>query len=182
MTETTYKSLVKNSFSCTDGQGIKRVFQQVMDVIKSTNSMTLQLADKNDVDIIFQWQSNADIRRFSRNSTPIEYQEHCQWFEQAIKSKNRKIYLMSYQQRFVGMLRLDDIDSNSCEISILVAPKEQGKGLALKALNSLTALNIKQEIHAYVHTDNLTSHKLFQKAKFSKIDPNNYCLYPNKSR
>lgn len=177
---TLYERLVKNSFDCCDGKGTERLYKTIMQklALKSHNGLTLKRADKDDVDIIFKWQSNAEIRKFSRNNKPIEYQEHCHWFSNAISSSNRTIYLIHYESRISGMLRLDDIDDTSCEVSILIDPQEQGKGIALKALNTLTHLGIHRVIHAYVHEDNVSSHKLFTKSNFSKISATKYCLFP----
>lgn len=174
-----YQQLIENSFTCIDGKGSERVYRQMMTIIKSNNNIVLQPADEKDVDIIFNWQSNTEIRRFSRNTKPIEYQEHCLWFKNAISSNERTIYLMHAQQCIVGMLRLDDINDSTCEISILVDPNEQGKGFALAALKALESLPITKIIEAYVREDNIASHKLFQSAKFKKVSATKYCLFPN---
>ncbi len=173
-----YKQLINSSFSCCDGKGTARTYQQMQVMIADKASVILKPATKCDVDVIFSWQSNPEIRRFSRNTKPVKYQEHCQWFDKAINSTQRKIYLIHTQQNSVGMLRLDDINDSTCEISILVAPNEQGKGIALAALKALETLSITKIIEAYVREDNIASHKLFQSAKFKKVSATKYCLFP----
>lgn len=173
-----YQQSIKSSFACIDGEGSKRVYHRVINIIKPIDTIVLKPAVENDIDIIFNWQSNANIRRFSRNTKPIEYQEHCQWFKKAISSNKRKIYLIHTQQRIVGMLRLDHIDDLIDEISILVDPNEQGKGFALSALKALETLALTKTIEAFVREDNIASHKLFQSAKFKKISATKYCLFP----
>jgi RimJ/RimL family protein N-acetyltransferase len=76
----------------------------------------------------------------------------------------------------VGTLRLDQQQNNEYQISILIDPANQGKGLALKALNQLPTLIENGLFIAYVDKDNISSQNVFNKAGFSAISTTRYCL------
>ena len=54
---------------------------------------------KNDCDLIFSLSNDPLVRVNSFNTKPIEYADHCKWFEKTIADKNTLFFLVFY--RFV---------------------------------------------------------------------------------
>jgi UDP-2,4-diacetamido-2,4,6-trideoxy-beta-L-altropyranose hydrolase len=168
-----YFSLVRNSFKSCDGLGVKRALTRL-----TSSAVTLAKASKADLILTFKWQSNAEIRRYSRNVNPIEFEDHQQWFLSSLAMKSRHIFMICFDEKRLGILRLDeqsnDKNKKRYEISILIAPEAQGQKLALKAIHAIPKEFDTSEIFAHVHPDNQASHQLFTQANFLKLGEDSY--------
>ncbi|TMM44957.1 UDP-2,4-diacetamido-2,4,6-trideoxy-beta-L-altropyranose hydrolase [Colwellia ponticola] len=168
-----YLSLIKNSFNSCDGLGIQRVVTQL-----STPEVTLELATINDLPTVFNWQSNPQIRHYSRNTKAIKYQEHKQWFLSSISMEHRHMYMVCSAGKKLGVLRLDKQNIAQSvkryEISILIAPEAQRKKLALKAIHAIPKSFDSCEIYAHVHPQNQASQHLFTQVNFIKLTESSY--------
>jgi UDP-2,4-diacetamido-2,4,6-trideoxy-beta-L-altropyranose hydrolase len=184
-----YQQMVEQCFKCCDGQGAQRLFSKISSTINSaltpaTNSqemnsnITLRAAIIDDLDLVFAWQSQSEIRRFSRNPKPVKYQEHCTWFTSALVNKKKNIFIIIENDEPLGMLRLDKIESAGFELSILVDPKIQGGNIATSAISAIPIIFRNISIYAFVHPDNKASHRLFKKANFKQISHEQYVLLP----
>jgi UDP-2,4-diacetamido-2,4,6-trideoxy-beta-L-altropyranose hydrolase len=171
--DNTYESMINKSFISCDGKGVNRVYQQLFKA-----NVTLRPAVKNDLDLIFSWQSNPQIRQYFRNNEPVTYEEHCKWFNQAIINNKYQFYIITYEKNSIGMVRLDNILEQAVEISILISPEFQGKNIAAIALTKIIKKNPLNTIYAYIDINNIASHKLFQKANFTQVSDVSYRLFP----
>lgn len=168
-----YQNLIKNSFTCCDGKGVHKLYLEVFN-----QEVSLFPATIDDVDLLFNWQSNTVIRKYFRNPKPVEYEEHCQWFNKALKDNCCHLYIIKKNDTAIGMIRLDEDQNNELEISILVSAEAQGQKVAATALSKITKMFSHQVINAFIHLQNLASHRLFIQANFTKISPEKYCLRP----
>lgn len=173
-----YKTMVKQCFSCCDGKGVERVYRQALSDLFPAQEINLSLATQKDVDTLFKWQSDSRIRQYFRNPKPVEYSEHCSWFNAIINDNSRHIFIINKNSHPVGMIRLDEDKNNEFEISILVDPVVQGKKVAATALTKIIKMYPQRVINAFVNLNNNSSHRLFTQAKFTKIDSEKYCLRP----
>ncbi|MBU2869964.1 UDP-2,4-diacetamido-2,4,6-trideoxy-beta-L-altropyranose hydrolase [Colwellia sp. E2M01] len=168
-----YKDLVSNCFKSCDGLGVQQLLARL-----TLPRVTLELAKTNDLKTTFKWQSNSEIRRYSRNTQPIQYDEHKQWFLSSLTMKNRHLYIICCENNKLGILRLDkQINTQKItryEISILIAPEAQGRKLALSAIHNIPKTFDHCEIYAHVHPDNIASQHLFTQANFIKLTSNSY--------
>lgn len=184
-----YKTLVKNSLLCCDGLGRNRVTNILLANVHQ--NVFLKEASFNDCRTMFDWQSNSDVRKYSHNPEPVEWENHCDWLKSTLADKGKHLYIITAKipehegLHSIGILRLDNLASlnNSIyenhaawRISILVAPEYQGKKFGEKAIAKIPKNFIEQGIIAEVHSDNMASHRLFLKAGFSNISPVAYCL------
>lgn len=172
----TYSAMITQCFISCDGNGAYRVYQQLFDTPVKLRSATI-----NDLDLIFSWQSIPQVRQYFRNPDPITYSEHCQWFNKAITDINYHFYIIADNNSAVGMIRLDQKTNSELEISILISPDFQGKNLASKALTKIIKQYQDKIFYAYVDINNAASHKLFNKAKFTKVNDTTYRLFPSEN-
>lgn len=121
------------------------------------------IADSND---IFIWRNDEHTRLMSINSKPVLDAEHEHWFKQTLENNNKCLLICTNsQQTKIAVVRFD-IDKHTAEISINIAPKWRGKGLAKKCLqsaikylkNNFPALSA---IRAHIKLDNTASQKCF---------------------
>ncbi|CAH9056948.1 UDP-N-acetylglucosamine--N-acetylmuramyl-(pentapeptide) pyrophosphoryl-undecaprenol N-acetylglucosamine transferase [Pseudoalteromonas sp. CIP111854] len=173
-----YQNMSENAFECCDGKGVVRTIQKLQ-----LSVVNLRPAVTEDKDLLFDWQSQPSVRKYSRSNHQISYEEHCHWFAQSISnSPTRHLFIVKEcwqdgSECSVGMLRLD-LQNSQYEISILICPSQQGRGLALKAIESIPSKYKSLPITAAVHPDNIASQILFSKAGFTKVAKDLFILEP----
>ncbi len=168
-----YQKMVQQCFDCCDGLGAGRVAIQVA---KNMNVVELVPATINDIDVTFKWQSDKSIRQYFKQPTTPTKAEHWRWFERNLSDVASSLYIIHYNKVAVGTLRFDEHRQNEYTISILIAPSEQGKGIALRALNKISQLKENGLFFADIHQDNLSSIRVFKKAGFVPVSASQYCL------
>ena len=168
-----YQKMVQQSFNCCDGLGAEKVAKKIAQKIAVVE---LRNATINDKEMTFEWQSIENIRQYFEQPTIPTKNEHWHWFESNLADPTSSLYIIHYNNVPVGTLRLDEQSPNEYTISILVIPSEQGKGIALSALNKAAKLKENGLFFASIHKDNINSIKVFQKAGFVAISESRYCL------
>ena len=167
------KQLDKMSLSALgvcDGRGVNRVFLELYPEF-SSNGKTVRLrpATMDDVDIVFDWQTIPETRKYARNPKPPTPDEHINWFKQKIDTHAIFTIIMCGDVPS-GILRLDIQPSNSkseaYEVSILVVQENCGMGIGTAALKYLRRCFPEVKLDAYVKTENIVSQKLFLKAGY----------------
>ncbi|TCI05369.1 UDP-2,4-diacetamido-2,4,6-trideoxy-beta-L-altropyranose hydrolase [Corallincola luteus] len=150
-----------------DGHGVKRVLQALFQA-----ECQVRAATAMDKDLLYRWQTAPGVRDYSRTPEPPSYQTHCQWFEKVLADNERSLLILELSDDAVGMLRFDR-QQEGWEISILIAPEHQGKGLARTALDWAKQSQF-TPIFAEVHPDNLVSQQLFSRAGFKRLSENQF--------
>ncbi len=148
---------------------------------------SLRPADWEDVDLLFSWANDTEVRKNSFSTEPIRYEEHQAWFRKKYQEKHSKIYIFCEEGQEKGMLRLD-FHGNEAEISYSIAPGERRKGYGEKLilLAEKEACKTFQEmgegipnreahghravVRARVKKDNLASNRIFTKLGFEKCE------------
>ena len=150
-----------------DGQGVTRV------VDKLTQTIQVRKATLNDLDLLFTWRNHPKIRSVSKNPELISYEEHSAWFKKAIGAEHYTILVASFQTgQDIGVIRFHQ-QGTYAEISIYLDPEmlHQGIGAELLRLGEkwmLDNCSWLTEFRATVLGENMASHRLFQKAAYSK--------------
>ncbi|WP_462163518.1 UDP-2,4-diacetamido-2,4,6-trideoxy-beta-L-altropyranose hydrolase [Pseudoalteromonas xiamenensis] len=168
--------MVNQAFALVDGEGARKVVQHILQ-----SRVTLRPATLEDTELLFAWQSNPEIRKYSRNPKPVEFNEHVRWLRNTLANSQRALFIIedSWTKSGVGMLRLDHISELELEISILVAPEQQGAGYADAAIHAIDASFKRKTIHAYLDPSNLKSSKLFARAGFKAIHVDHFVRFPD---
>lgn len=125
-------------------------------------------ATKEDVDLIFNWANEEEVRRNSFCSEQIKYEDHVIWYERLLAdtAKNCQLILMEGESP-VAQCRLKIIDGYA-EVGYSVDCNHRGKGIGSAMLAMLTTW-IKENrkdvttIVARVKPDNEASYKAFTK-------------------
>lgn len=130
----------------------------------------LRAATIQDMDLLFEWANDAEVRRNSFSSELIPYEEHVQWYEKLLKSPMHRQYIYVCGDMPVGQARIA-IDGNNAEISYSIAPQYRGRGYGKRLLKTLPE-QVKRDFEyvecmtGYVKTDNLASQKAFLNAGY----------------
>ncbi len=143
--------------------------------------MTIRQAQdsKNDCDLIFSLSNDPLVRSNSFNTKPIEYADHCKWFEKAVADKNTLFFLLFAEKNekdFVGQIRFnrESESSTECVISLSITEQFRGKHIASDFME-LGIEELKKNWHniesvvAEVKDENTASNKLFLRERFELI-------------
>lgn len=125
---------------------------------------------------VLAWRNDPHARQFSMNSEMISNDLHLQWLSARLKKMPLEpFFIFEIEGRLVGMSRLDISPGINLkyEISILVDPAYQGKGIGAQILDmtcmSYARMNLSKAVVARVHKNNIASQNLFKRAGFNLV-------------
>lgn len=132
----------------------------------------LKKAQWPDVDLLFAWTNDNEVRSNSFNSTPIEYENHKKWFGDCIKNENADIYICYSDNDPVGQVRLNYEDDRAV-ISYSISCKYRGKGFGKIIIKLIEAEVISNHpvincLVGSVKTSNIASQKIFEYLEYEK--------------
>lgn len=155
-----------------DGLGTSRALLSLLPDGRSRDgdSVRLRLAREDDEQGLLSWQQQPGVRRYARDPRPPTAHEHHQWLQQRLSSSHCRLMIVECGGDAAGMLRLDLIEDaarrDSYEVSILIAPEQQGRGLALAALGLVRVWLPDAELVAETLPGNVASQRLFEAAGY----------------
>jgi len=168
--ENNLSALSSATSSICDGKGAKRV----ANYIYLGKRIILRAVTELDVDLIFQWQSEREARRYSRNTATPSYEQHTAWVAKRLSSSDPYLIIV-FDDQPVGVLRLDKLVlDNEYEVSILISFNYYGQGIGTEALTKLRRQYPSVTIVAEVHEDNLPSSALFKKLGYEQLNGKYY--------
>jgi len=157
-----------------DGQSdirLRKVFQQ----LDLNASLSIRNATIADLQLVFDWNNDPEVRQRSFNPEPILLENHTRWFTAKLEDAACKFYIAEIAGTPAAQIRFD-VKSDEATISYLVSKAYRGKGLAhivlLKGLNKFKqeSKGIKLVI-GLAQRENLASVKAILKAGFTYGTP-----------
>lgn len=130
--------------------------------------MTASLREitRDDAETLFAWQSCPDIRRHFRISQTPSWDDHLTWLEGKLADPDAFLWLIMDGNHPGGTLRLERESPGIFEVSILVDPTRQRRGLGVAALALARAEKPAALLRAEVLDGNDASHALFRRAGY----------------
>lgn len=133
----------------------------------------------SDMDIIYKWINDDEVRNNSFNSDYIEYEVHIKWFNEKINSNNIYMYIILNNNKEIGTIRLEKHNSKAI-ISYLISNEYRGKGYGNKVIDLIkkeAIINNIDILEAIVKKDNIVSRRIFINNGFFEIQENDRYLY-----
>lgn len=133
----------------------------------------------SDMDIIYKWINDDEVRTNSFNSDYIEYETHVKWFNEKINSNNIYMYIILNNNKEIGTIRLEKHNSKAI-ISYLISNEYRGKGYGNKVIDLIkkeAIINNIDILEAIVKKDNIASRRIFINNGFFEIQENDRYLY-----
>lgn len=158
--------LCKKGQRMVDGNGTQRVSGLMLQP-----NIHLRYATLDDSRSLFDWRNDSLVRRFSRNTKLINWEEHSEWIGRVLSDPKRHLLIGTIDAEAIGVLRFD-ISEARAEISLYLVPGKQGGGLG----GALVAAGERwlQEHHPEVKTvdaeilaKNTISHKMFSNSGYT---------------
>jgi len=135
--------------------------------------MTLRLATAKDSDNLFAWRNDPVTQACSRSTAPVARDEHERWMTGNVMLgfPEHMVLIAESERGPLGVVRFDGIkgDDLALAVSITIAPKHRGQGLARGILSEACASMSDYTIHAEVRKENRASRRLFARCGFDEI-------------
>lgn len=150
-----------------DGKGALRTARILM-----LPKVQVRKAKLDDARKIYEWRNDARVRTVSRDTSAISFDDHLRWFEGSLGMSGRMILIGELEtSESVGVVRFDECDDNSVEVSIYLDPERSGQGLGSPLLeaaeNYLASVrNSAVDIVAYTMLGNAKSEHLFKRGGY----------------
>ena len=154
--------------SLCQGDGAMRVARMLL-VGADHCEVSLSPVTFADCDYIYSLQTQPAGRNFFRNIDVPSYAQHCLWYEKRLSELNGIIFKIKFGGINAGAVRVDNLQDNSPEISIIISSEFAGRGIGTAAIYLLCELFPGRNLSAVVHARNYGSLKLFGKAGFVKV-------------
>lgn len=132
----------------------------------------LRKAEWKDVDLLFEWANDSEVRKNSFNTANIEYEEHKRWFENCIQDENIDVYICYLDADPIGQVRLN-YNNETAVISYSIAKKYRGQGFGGVIIKLIEAEMVFTHpditfLFGSVKMDNIASQRIFEDSGYDK--------------
>lgn len=122
------KLISRNGMGVVDGNGAKRVAQAM-----GVGLLKIRQVLESDCESIFKWRNHSEVIKFSKNQIGIDYESHCNWFNNVIASEKTFLLIGESADESIGVIRFDAEDFKAF-ISIYTVPGVQYFGAGTELL------------------------------------------------
>lgn len=125
----------------------------------------LRSAEESDLDLLFQWVNDKEVRKNSFQTKDVTYEEHQKWFMDMLHREDVKQYIYVLEEEPVGQIRIC-LNKDEAEISYSIAPKYRCLGYGKQMIAALKKV-VQEEypkvkrLVAQVKPENAASLKVF---------------------
>jgi UDP-2,4-diacetamido-2,4,6-trideoxy-beta-L-altropyranose hydrolase len=132
----------------------------------------IRKASHDDINDFYYWRNHKKTRNMLKNSEPISWKEHTNWYLKSLKRINRVslVILLKESKLKIGCIGFD-IKENNSFISIIIDPKFRKKKLSKISLDQAIKFFKKDNsnidlILAEIKSENIASEKIFEQVGF----------------
>lgn len=135
-----------------------------------SKNLYLREATAEDVDLLFAWANDPEVRKQSFSTAEIKYEEHVAWYQRLLSRPDAKQYILISGEEEVGQVRIT-VEGKSAEIGYSIAPSQRGKGYGSQIVALLPDMVRKdfpevETLIAQVKPENKASQKVFENNHF----------------
>lgn len=94
----------------------------------------LRLVKEEDIDLLFSWANDPEVRKNAFHTEPIPYETHQKWFAKLMQDDAQVQYIFVVDDVPVGQVRFSLSDDKAL-IDYSVAPNMRGRGYGKAMLN-----------------------------------------------
>jgi len=138
-----------------DGHGVDRVRLSLVTPLLACEGMHVRRADARDADLLRTWRNDPETIAASRESRPVEADEHARWLRATLDHPDRRLFIVHRDGVPLGTVRVDRRPGGQ-EVSWTVAPHARGMGVG-KTMVKLIADALVGDVYADVKPGNEAS-------------------------
>jgi pseudaminic acid synthase len=159
-----------NVMGCTASRDLTRGTPLTWDAIVTDRGLRLRRVHADDLDLLFRWVNDEDVRLGSLDSAPVTYETHVAWFEDRCRRHDCVMFIALNGQEPVGQVRFD-LAGEGATIDISIDRAHRGHGYASDVLGlACDALRFAaphvHAVTAHVKPNNAASRGAFARAGF----------------
>ena len=135
--------------------------------------LRLRKLTENDLQTLWEWANDIQVRAVSFSSDPITWEDHVRWFSTKLSDPNSQLYMATDANDLsIGQVRFD-IHNQEATISISIDRQFRHQGYGHKIIQLAVARICLDSgvkiVHAYIKLNNQSSVRAFTKAGFQHI-------------
>ena len=137
-----------------------------------SDQINIRNVSKNDLEIVFTWINDPEVRKMFLENHIITWDEHVNWFNNKFNDPNHRYYIgIDKNSNPVGQIRFE-ISSRNADVSVLVDPNQRGHRLGIEIIKKGSEYLFNETdittIHAYIKPYNEHSCRAFENAGYQK--------------
>lgn len=142
----------------------------------------LKKASSADVDLLYKWANDSEVRKNAFHTEPIPYENHVKWFAKMMVDASVYQYILYQGEIPIGQIRLN-VEGNEALIDYSISAENRGKGFGSQLLRLVKELVVTDKISnvikltGQVKYENLASARAFEKCGFTKREMTDYIQY-----
>lgn len=149
----------------------------------------LREARSTDRDLLYKWVNDPVVRQSAFNSDEINYENHCDWFDQCLGREDVNIYILIKNGIPVGQVRLN-VEDGEALVDYSIASTYRGKKLGYQIIEKICEevayMKDVTVLVAYVKSTNIPSLKVFLQNNFledkNQVDARTIYFYRKKNK
>jgi RimJ/RimL family protein N-acetyltransferase len=159
------QSLAKHAATLVDGCGAQRIVSRMWKQL-----LRMRPAQLHDAELLFSWQQDAQVRRWSFSNGPESFEQHLNWFMQKLVDTESSILICETESgTAVGCVRRDRHGSQEI-CGLVIDPSFRGRRLASLvlrlAIERWSADDPNKKLDAWIKPENEASRRCFAQAGF----------------
>jgi len=131
----------------------------------------MRTASVGDAELLWTWANDAETRGWSFQSDPIPWETHVAWLATKLADPATRIFVMGDGATPRAVVRFEAGEGDVAVVSIVVDPRERGRGWGTKALRIACPVAVRElaakRVDAYIKPDNHASIRAFERAGFT---------------
>lgn len=129
-----------------------------------------------DADMMYAWQTESGARTYTRNPDPPSKAEHVEWFRKRTRLGSGLFSVICHGTEDCGVVRCDPVEGGVFEVTILIAGRFRGYGIAAPALTVAASMMAPASLIAEIHPNNEPSRRAFLAAGFVRRSERKFVL------
>lgn len=142
----------------------------------------LKKVNPADMDLMYEWANDSEVRKNAFHTEPIPYENHVKWFTKTLEDASVYQYILYRDELPVGQIRLN-VEDGEALIDYSISAKYRGMGYGSKLLELIKKQVFSNKISdvikltGQVKYENLASARAFEKCGFTKQELTDYIQY-----
>ena len=99
-------------------------------------TLFLRRATFSDIDILYKWVNDSDVRKSAFNTKQISYEDHVSWFNRMMMNVDEAQYILMLDDNAIGQIRLS-MTNNEAKIDYSISKTVRGHGYGKEIIRLL---------------------------------------------